>query len=380
MWGPPGIRNGTVIDFQADPRNPLRLFANNYNGGNILSEDGGQSWISATTGYTGSEVTNLTVDAKNSAVIYASEKGNPFLSTDGGRQWRGINNVVNPFPVSDCQTIVIDPSNSKHLLMSGRCDARAYESHDGGTTWYMTADYKDEMLKKHGSGAVESFLAMAFAPSQPKKVYAAFGWSVCGALSVELMKKTPIMSLLISEDGGHTWKRRKGTPLDRSSVTDIIVHPTNANTAWAATAGAGVFRTFNGGNTWQSISNGLSSLVVANLALNPQNLNELYAAVVDNGVFKTVNGGATWWQSSSGMNPNETIPRVVIDPLRQNVVYAASQSSGVFISEDAGTTWRLLNKGLRTRAVRSLAISSDGKILYAGTMGEGVFRLQKRGR
>jgi photosystem II stability/assembly factor-like uncharacterized protein len=194
------------------------------------------------------------------------------------------------------------------------------------------------------------------------------------------MKKTPIMSLLISEDGGHTWKRRKGTPLDRSSVTDIIVHPTNANTAWAATAGAGVFRTFNGGNTWQSISNGLSSLVVANLALNPQNLNELYAAVVDNGVFKTVNGGATWWQSSSGMNPNETIPRVVIDPLRQNVVYAASQSSGVFISEDAGTTWRLLNKGLRTRAVRSLAISSDGKILYAGTMGEGVFRLQKRGR
>jgi photosystem II stability/assembly factor-like uncharacterized protein len=373
VWGPPGIRNGTVIDFQADPRDPLRLFANNYNGGNILSKDGGQTWLSATKGYTGSDVDNLTVHPRNAALVYASEKGNPYVSPDGGATWRGINNVVNPFPVSDCLKIVIDPSNSNHLLMSGRCDASAYESLDGGTTWSVTANHRDDLSKK--PGACESFWAMTFAPSQPHRVYGGFGTTVCSPLTVELMNKTPIMSFLISDDGGHTWIRRDGTALDGWSVTDIVVHPTNANVAWASTAGAGVFRTIDGGTSWQSLSTGLSALVLAGLALNPQNTNELYAAAPDRGVFKTDNGCITWRQVSAGMNPNESIAEVVIDPVRPNVVYAASQTSGVFVSEDAGESWRLINSGLRTRAVRSLGISADGKVLYAGTLGEGVFRL-----
>jgi photosystem II stability/assembly factor-like uncharacterized protein len=374
FWGPPGIRSGVVIDFQADPRAGMRLFANNYNGGNVVSEDGGETWQTATKGYVGSDVDNLTVHPRNAALVYACEKGNPYVSADGGATWRGINNIVNPFPAPDSQKIIIDPSDSQHLLMSQRCDARAYESHDAGATWYITADYRDELMAKHGN-VDQSFLTLAFAPSKPNKVYGGFGTSVCGALTPDLMNKTPIMSFLISEDGGHTWIRRDGTALDGWSVTDIVVHPTNANIAWASTAGAGVFRTIDGGTSWQSLSTGLSALVLAGLALNPKNTNELYAAAPDRGVFKTDNGCITWRQVSAGMNPNESIAQVVIDPVRSNVVYAASQTSGVFVSEDAGESWRLINNGLRTRAVRSLGISSDGKVLYAGTIGEGVFRL-----
>jgi photosystem II stability/assembly factor-like uncharacterized protein len=75
------------------------------------------------------------------------------------------------------------------------------------------------------------------------------------------------------------------------------------------------------------------------------------------------------------MDPNEPIGAIAIDPTQPEVVYAGSWFSGVFLSEDAGQTWRLINNGLRTRSVRTLAISSDGMLLYAGTQGEGVFRL-----
>jgi len=375
FWGPPGIRLGPTVDFQVDPRYPMRFFANGYNGGNILSEDGGHTCVNSSNGYVGSEVNGITTDPKNASIVFACEKGGPHASSDGGQTWRGINTVLNLYPLPGCQKIVVDPTDSSHLLMSENKDARAYESHDGGTTWYNTVDYREELWSKHISTAAETFLAMAFAPSQPRRVYGGFGTSVGGSLDITTMTKTPIMSFLISEDGGHTWIRRDGTGLDGWSVTDIVVHPTNADIAWASTAGAGVFLTLDGGTTWQSLSTGLNTLVIAGLALNPQNTNELYAATPNRGVFKTDNGCLTWRNAGTGMNPNETIAGVVIDPKRPNVVYAASLASGVFVSEDAGESWRLINTGLRTKAARSLSISSDGLILYVGTVGEGVFRL-----
>jgi hypothetical protein len=75
------------------------------------------------------------------------------------------------------------------------------------------------------------------------------------------------------------------------------------------------------------------------------------------------------------MDPNEPIEAIVVDPVRPNVVYAGGRRSVLFLSEDFGATWRLINDGLRTRSVRALGIASDGETLYAGTVGEGIFRL-----
>jgi len=377
FWGPPGVRLGNPIDFQADPRNSARLFTNNYDGGNVLSDDGGRTWIESSRGYVGSAVTALTVLAHNSSVVYASEKGGPYASTNGGRVWHGINNIRNMFPPPNAQKIAIDPTDPTHLVMSEGIDARVYESHDGGNTWDMILDFREEIWANHSAGAGGGMGAITYAPSQPKKVYGGFGKYFCGQhwLPDETQTYVPIMSLLISEDGGHTWSRREGTALDGSSVTEIVVHPTNADLAWASTYGAGVFQTSDGGLTWQSVSTGLTARADTSLALNLQNPNELYVGTVGSGLFKTDDGGATWRQVIAGLNPNENIISVVIDPIRPHVVYAASEFSGVYLSEDAGDSWRLINNGLRTRAAKALAISPDGLVLYAGTDGEGVFRL-----
>jgi len=90
-WGSPGVRAGFPIDFQIDPRDPNRVFANNYGGGNFLSADGGQTWTVASDGYTGAQVRAIAVDPINPATVYAAARSGFFASTDGGDSWIGRN-------------------------------------------------------------------------------------------------------------------------------------------------------------------------------------------------------------------------------------------------------------------------------------------------
>ncbi len=75
------------------------------------------------------------------------------------------------------------------------------------------------------------------------------------------------------------------------------------------------------------------------------------------------------------MKATERVSAVAVNPSQPDVVYAGAFTSGVYASTNGGTSWTLINNGLRNRAVRALTISADGRVVYAGTYGEGVFRL-----
>jgi len=74
--------------------------------------------------------------------------------------------------------------------------------------------------------------------------------------------------------------------------------------------------------------------------------------------------------------PWTNIVSIVIDPVEPQTLYAADLHLGVYMSTDGGASWTPINEGLSTKAVTSLALSSDGWVLYAATSGEGVFRLE----
>jgi hypothetical protein len=76
-----------------------------------------------------------------------------------------------------------------------------------------------------------------------------------------------------------------------------------------------------------------------------------------------------------GHGRQRAITAIVVDPSQPNVVCAGSSRSGLFVSSDAGKTRRVHDEGPRTRSILALAISAEGRTLYAGTHGEGVFRL-----
>ncbi len=371
-WGPVGLAPGFPIDMQIDLRDAQRLFVNNYDGGNFLTADGGASWSTASTGYTGADVKDVAVSRQDARVIYANAKTSPFKSTDGGQTWMGLNSIQDrPFQGA---RIAVDPEDDRHVLMSS-VGGVTYESLDGGDVWRVVMDYGEELARLAPADQFQGMHALVFAPSKRLKVYGGFGNARC-VESLDFNCAAPtIVGVVISEDGGRTWTRRIGTGFDTSNVPAIAVHPLDHNTAWAATMGKGIFKTTDGGQVWTAASAGLGDMSVESIAADPIRPQFLYAGTSSKGIFKSRDGGATWTTSSTGMKATERIRAVTVNPTQPDVVYAGSDASGIYASANGGISWTLINNGLRNRTVQALTISSDAKVIYAGTFGEGVFRL-----
>lgn len=378
MWGPEDIRPGFPIDFQVDPRDADRIFVNNYGGGNLLSEDGGQSWVSASTGYTGVEMISVSVDPSNPATVYGAARSGPFMSQDGGITWLGLNpRDVNE--IAETAHIFVNPADPQRLLMSSQ-EGVIFESSTMPPDWRISVNFNEQLWDREVIDVNSNFQglqAVAFAPSQPERAYGGWGIRFCViANNVEQCSNETIFDIFVSDDGGASWTEQEGTALQGLNITSIVVHPENPDTAWAATAGAGVFRTDDGGLTWTpSASNFAPRNLVMDLDIDPLNPDLLFAAVYGGAIYRSSDGGLTWTQSAAGLDPNDLIQTVAVDPVRPNVIYAGSLSQGVFLSEDSGGTWRALDTDLHTKNIRDLAISADGETLYAATIGEGVYRL-----
>ena len=377
LWGLPRMVSGFAMDIQIDREDPLKFYVNSYQGGNFYSEDGGDTWFTASVGYTGSTFRDITVHPSNPALVYTTGRTGPFISRDGGLNWI----PVSPYGQSaEGSAIAVDPLDPYRMLYAELISGCIGESFDSGTTWTNAICHQEEIKELQESGIDGRFVAqgptsIVFSPSNPLKVYSGFSVASCFESLMSGCDQYSVRSVLKSEDSGTTWTAFDDPVFNGSSVLDIVVHPDNENVVWAAMANSGIAKTENGGKNWVNLSNDIDDKQVTALALDLRNPQILYAGLMDRGVYKSVNGGITWKQISHGMNPNEVIRAIVIDPIRSNVLYAGTGGSGVYVSEDFGEQWSLLNDGLENRSVLDLGISDDGFTLYSVTDGGGAFRL-----
>ena len=89
-------------------------------------------------------------------------------------------------------------------------------------------------------------------------------------------------------------------------VRSIIIHPNDPQTLWLGSVSGGIWKTTNGGTSWQPLADFLTNLAVSSMVIDPTNPNVLYAGTGEGyfngdsirgaGVFKTTDGGATWNQ------------------------------------------------------------------------------------
>lgn len=368
-WGPEGIRPGFPIDFQVDPRDVNRIFVNNYGGGNLLSEDGGQTWRSASKGYTGAQLHDIVVAPNAPGLVYTIGRSGPFRSVNGGEDWRGI--AFSPAMFAEWNAVATNPENPWEVLIADEFEGSLLRSRDGGNTWALV--FQHPLAKGGGPGNRHGFKAIAYAPSDPQVVYAGMRKgrrSINGDFPPESS-----FGVYRSTDGGLTWHERNDSHTASRNINVLVVDPRDSNVVYAATFKGGVFKSIDGGESWQPMSEGLRVLDVRALVIDPQNPEVLYAGVENGGVYKSVNGGNSWQRSSSGLDPQAAIRAIVVDPADPTTLYAADFHTGVYHSENGGQLWMRINDGLSTRAVKALAISSDGKVVYAATEGEGVFRL-----
>ncbi|MCU0612136.1 MAG: YCF48-related protein [Candidatus Eisenbacteria bacterium] len=350
-WGSPGVVAGFPIDMQCDPADPERIFINNYLGGNFVSTDGGQTWTLSSDGYTGEQVN--TVIAAPGAVVVGSRSGVFRYDDDGDSGWIGL---VNPpeelgAKFNEIIALAIDPGDPNHLLAVPMDLNGVVYSTDGGQRWKV--------------GSVFGPRRLVFAPSDPSIVYAAAE-----------------TGLHVSHDGGVNWEAVAHEQVTGFTPSIVAVQPDDADTLYVGRPDAGVLKTQDGGQSWSLLTAGLPEAPVLALAIDAGDVTTLFAttgagqpSVGGAGVFRSTDGGSTWAQVTAGLPPEGRFLNVVIDPTNSQTVYVADVLSGVYVYSDGGTTWASLNIGLQHREVNALSISADGRYLYAGTWGDGVYQL-----
>jgi photosystem II stability/assembly factor-like uncharacterized protein len=182
-----------------------------------------------------------------------------------------------------------------------------------------------------------------------------------------------------TDDGGDDW-RLVGLP-GSERIARIVIDPTDSNTVYAAVPGRlwsdsaerGLFKTTDGGKTWQKLLFVNLSTGCADVAVDSKNPKRLYAAMWDfrrrpdffrsggpgSGLYRSDDGGAHWKRLAQGL-PEGDLGRIAIAvaPSRPETVYATveSKKTGLYRSDDAGESWRLTSTAFNV-AVRPFYFS-----------------------
>jgi len=362
-WGPPGIVGGFPIDFQADPRNGDRLFANAYGGGAFLSTDGGATWRDASRGYTGAIIKRLAIDPRNPQRVFVGGRSGLFVTNNRGGDWEGLQY---PDALSgDWNALAVDPSDSQHVVAGNNWGpGPIHETRDGGKSWTKVFDL--------GTDRSMGWRSIVFAPSKPKRVYAGSG-AFASASNFE--NTQPAKGIYASDDGGTSWLEANNDLSRDAHVAMLAVDPGAPMLVYAATTNHGILKTFDGGKVWQATNGGLPpGSRVLSVAICPNANGILLCGLEQGAVYRSVDAGQTWTALATGLDPNANVVDLVFDCRDSQIAYAADLFSGVYRLHPGSQVWKQINEGLLVRAVYTLACAPDGSALYAGTDGNGVYR------
>jgi uncharacterized repeat protein (TIGR01451 family) len=322
-------------------------------GGAFKSTDTAATWtaIPAASGLTDRNISALAVDPKNSTNVYAGTiNGGIFKSTDGGTTWVAMNSGLGPVSI---RALVIDPTIAAGLpatLYVGAGLNGAFKSVDGAASWTAI----NSGLVITGTTTVAAVRALAIDPNAPGTLYAG------GADG--LFKTT---------NGGTGWVQGTGFPAGET-VQELAIDPLHPATLYAATTG-GVFKSGDGGTTWTAINTGLTlpppnstvARSVRSLVVDPITTTNLYA-VAGGQVFKSTDGGNTWNTASTGLT--DGVSDIILDPALPSTLFVGSSSTGVFTSTDSAGTWTTATNALSNFNVDTLAIGpTTPATLYAGS-------------
>jgi photosystem II stability/assembly factor-like uncharacterized protein len=266
-----------------------------------------------------------------------------------GLKWRNIGPFRGGRSVASTG-VVQDPMT----YYMGTTGGGVWKTTDGGVSWN---NISDGFFKTGTVGAIE------VAPSDPNVIYVGMGeHPVRGVMtsSGDGMYK--------STDAGRTWKHI-GLP-QSFHIANIAVHPTDPDRLYVAVQGAqhgptadrGVYRSTDGGTSWQKVLYVDDKTGAASLSMDPSNPRILYASMWEHirypwqmlsggpgsGIYKSVDGGDNWEELTEGLP--EDMGKIGVSVSGANaqrvwaVIEAEGEKGGVYRSDDGGEKWTQVSK------------------------------------
>lgn len=355
--------------------------------GMYRSVDGGETWTRI--GLPNSErIAQIIVSPENGETAYVAVPGalwsdSPdrglYKTTDGGRTWEHILKGGNLS--TGCSTIAMDPSNPNNLL-AGMWDFRRkgwtfrsggdgpeapsgsglFRSTDGGATWSEVTAENSKGFPKKPYGR----LAVAIAPSNPKRVY-------CFVESTD-------SALFVSDDGGATWDKR-----DKSNwmvwrpfyFANLIVDPKNPDRVFK-TDGM-LIMSEDGGKSFSNVGGFAGSHGDAHaLWIDPTNPQTVFLGD-DGGMWYSYNGGSKWWKSHN--LPISQFYHVSVDDADPYRVYGGLQDNSSWVGQSqypggiGNAQWENLYGG---DGFWVFADPSDPDYVYAEYQGGFISRINRK--
>ncbi len=295
-------------------------------------------------------------------------------STFNGLKWRNIGPFRGGRSVAS-SGVVGEPMT----YYNGTVGGGVWKTTDDGITW---KNVSDGFFKTATVGSI------AVSETNPNIVLAGMGEHAARGVMTSMGD-----GVYKSTDAGKTWKHL-GLEETRH-ISDVIIHPTNSDILFVAAQGAqygssaqrGIYRSLNGGATWENVLFVDSDTGASDLTMDMKNPLILYASMwqhrrypwimesggKSSGLYKSTDGGTTWKQLKEGL-PKE-FGKAGISVSRANpervfaVIEAEDDKGGVYRSDNAGKKWTQVNKN-RINIARSwyymeiFADTQDENVVY----------------
>jgi photosystem II stability/assembly factor-like uncharacterized protein len=305
-----------------------------------------------------------TVTAQRGGSQTPTASAGPF----GALRWRNLG------PNRGGRSIAVAGSVARpHEYYMGATGGGLFKTTDGGVTWRPVTD---------GQIHSSSVGAVAIAPSNPDIVYIGTGES---EIRGNIIQGDGVYK---STDGGKTWTQIGLT--ETQVISKIRVDPANPDLVYVAAFGhhaapnpeRGVFRSKDGGKTWEKVLFRDARTGAIELVLDPNNPQVMYAALWEayrnswemssggpgSGMFKSTDGGNHWTEISRNIGlPKGMLGKIglSVSGADSNRVYAQieAEDGGFFLSDDAGATWTKVTdrRDLRQRAFYYTRVYADPK-------------------
>jgi len=271
-----------------------------------------------------------------------------------GMEYRNIG----PWRGGRVTTVTGTPSDTRVYYM-GATGGGVWKTTNAGVSWQ---NITDKNLKTGSVGAV------AVAPSDPNVVVVGMGESPFRGVA-----SSHGDGIYISRDAGATWEN-VGLK-DTRQISAIHIHPKNPDIIWVAAQGSpwaptdarGIYKTTDGGKTWNKTLFTDKTTGAIDLTVDPNNPRMLYAAMWDtdrepwyirsggpgSALHKSMDGGITWEKIEKGLPKEMGKIGVIASPAKAGLVWAiveAKDKGGLYKSTDGGKTWSHVNGDRRLHA------------------------------